>query len=213
MNNSWIKNFSVFCMDFSISQQILFPMRIIMFYSLLFLMSSCAATEQLQGYERANICSFLDNGKEIKWEQLMDPSKLNLKPTVRQTKLPTKFSVYQANEGDLKHFLQKVNQGAEPVIMFIPVKDQCIAFKVVPSGTMSKELAAKFPDVVSLKGSSVGSELVSIRIDYKEDNLKMEINDHGQIYLMETWPGKDGNYFLLFNKEDAGYEKTPNKPY
>lgn len=189
-------------------------MRIIIFYCLLFLFTSCATTAQIDNNNiKANICSFLDSSKVITWEQIMDASKLELKPTIRQTKLPSKFTVYKINENDLKAFLKSVSQATSPVTMFVPLYSDCIPFKISPSGTMTKELAAKFPDIISLKGTAVNAELTTVRIDYKEDNLEMEIHDQGQVYLMETWPGKDGNYFLLFNKNDAGYSKSQLKSY
>lgn len=189
-------------------------MRNLLFYGLFVLLSSCATTAQVDNtMEKVNVCSFLDNSKPITWQQIMNPSKLELKPTIRQTKLPTKFTAYKINEADLKTFLKSVNEGTKPAIMYLPLNNDCISFKISTSGTMSKELAAKFPDIISLKGTSVNSQLVTVRIDYKDENLEMEINDQGQVYLMETWPGKEGNYFLLFNKNDAGYPKSELKSY
>lgn len=188
-------------------------MRVILFYCFLFLLSSCVSTAQIEQINKANMCSFLDKGTEIHWEQIINTSKLNLTPKVRQTKLPLKYSVYQVNEQDLKAFLLAAQRSTEPLIMFIPVNNECISFKVAASGTMSKELAAKFPDLVSLKGMATHKQGTSVRIDYTDGNLKMEIQDNGQVYLMETWTGKVQNYFLIFDKNDADYIKTPNDPY
>lgn len=163
--------------------------------------------------DKLGACSFSAENKSLDWLRIEDVAKLKLEPTIRKTQLPTKFSAYLLNEKDLKAFLKSANQEGKSTIASIPIENKCIQFKLSQSRTMSKELAARFPDIISLKGISTSSETVSVRIDYKEDNFKAEINDNGKIYFIDTWSGEGRNYFLIYKKEDAGYEKIPHKSY
>lgn len=176
----------------------------LIFISILFL--GCGTTAQITSSNSSLNCSFDAQQKSIQWISIDKQENLNLKSFIRKTKLPDKFTIYQLNI-NIEPFLKSIINHSAATLVNVPLEDSCITFLVTDANTMSPELAKKYPDIYSLKGIAADNSQNSIRINYNDKNLKMEINKAGQIYFLDTWKGKNGFYYLLYKKEDAGYEK------
>jgi hypothetical protein len=95
------------------------------------------------------------------------------------------------------------------IVLPVSADPSCIEAYVSNSGTMSAELAAKFPQLVSLKGNGVTDKSSTVRLDYDGAALNAEIISGGVSYIIEPWKKGSAIYYLLFRKEDSGVERKP----
>jgi hypothetical protein len=182
------------------------------------LLMACSSTGRLRQQETASVpgCSFDFNARTLRWRAILNLQEIALEPRVGNTRLPSKFEVYAIDLSDLDSFLKAVQAGgADMYAMRLPLPGQggCPAFKLRSSGAMSEALSRKFPDLISLKGLSGENRNAALRLDYDGEKMEAEIRWEGQVYYLSPWPGKGGIYYLLYRKEDAGFEKKPFHPY
>jgi len=84
-----------------------------------------------------------------------------------------------------------------------------MSFATTPSGTMSPELAAKFPQLVSLKGTNPQDQSATIRLNYDGSRLDAEMYIDGIPYILAPWKKNNVIYYLLYKKEDSGVQRKP----
>ena len=154
-------------------------------------------------------CSHSSNGQKVIWTKVSNIKKLKLPATIGQKKLPTKYSVYTVNQAQLKKVMQAAKSANSTKQIVLPATDgNCIVFAIENSSTMSPELAAKFPELASLKGTAVTDKNVTARIDYDGSTLSAEVNQMSKIYFLAPWKKGKKTYYLVYNKEDAGIPKS-----
>lgn len=135
--------------------------------------------------------------------------KLTPAESKKGPQLPLKYTVYTINNEQMQAFfksLQTTGQGS----INLPVPGHgCQPFQVENSGTMSAELAAKFPEIISLKGTAQHNKAGYTRIDYDGKKLKVEITWDNEIYYIQPWEEKGQLWYVLSDRRDMGYEKQP----
>ncbi len=129
--------------------------------------------------------------------------------TKKGPQLPKKYVVYTINNEQMRAFFQSLKSAGHGHIN-LPVPGQgCQAFHVENSGTMSEALAAKFPEIVSLKGTAQNNKAGSVRVDYDGKKLKAEITWENRIYYIQPWEENGTLWYVLSDRKDTGYEKQP----
>jgi hypothetical protein len=166
---------------------------------------------------RANtICRTTSGKEQLTWERVHNTGPLKLKPAPGNTALPRQYQVYRINERRLKQFLKAAaNNKGEPFRISLPVSDEigCRIFDLNLSGTMSPELAKKFPELLSFKGTAVENKNANLRLDYDGQKMSAEITWNGEIYIMSAWKSGAVTYYLLFLKKDGAFKKIPFRSY
>jgi hypothetical protein len=145
----------------------------------------------------------------LQWVKIQHVSALKLPAKKGTAKLPLKYTVYTVNSPALKKYMMSLK--AKPGNIVLPVNGEpsCIEAYVTNSGTMSAELAAKFPQLVSLKGNGTQDKSATVRLDYDGAALNAEIISGGVSYIIEPWKKGSVIYYLLYRKEDSGVERKP----
>jgi hypothetical protein len=146
---------------------------------------------------------------ELQWVKIQNVKSLKLPAKNGTAKLPLKYTVFTVNGPALKKYMMSLK--AKPGNIVLPVGGDpfCIEAYVANSGTMSAGLAAKFPQLVSLKGNGVKDKSATVRLDYDGAALNAEIISAGVSYIIEPWKKGSTIYYLLFKKEDSGVERKP----
>lgn len=106
-----------------------------------------------------------------------------------------KFQVFNLNELEFRAALVK-NTVSIPNNL-----GEINFFKVEDSGTMSEELAAKFPNIKSYKGQQTDNSLCDIRIDTKKDKIKIVVFCNEKTYYIDK--DKESGLYIVYNKKDA----------
>jgi hypothetical protein len=179
---------------------------------------ACASPAQVSKTQSApQPCAFTFGSKTLSWTKMDNIEALGLKKQIGKTTLPPKFEAFSIDEKELNAFLKAAKAGstdARKMSFPLPLATGCITFSITPSGILSDSLALRFPELISLKGVAINNQRITARIDYsKATKLKAALTTGNQVYLISAWPGTSGYYYLLYKKEDAGYEKIPYQHY
>lgn len=106
------------------------------------------------------------------------------------------FALWKCNYQDLREQLT-----GEFIIVELPVNSGLTSFSLMNSGTMSPELAAKFPNIKSYKGASEDSS-IKARIDTNEEGLFGEFQTTEGKFLLSPYLKGSNVYYALYT-EDA----------
>jgi len=135
--------------------------------------------------------------------------KLSPAKTKKEPQLPLKYSVYTINNEQMQAFFKSLKSAGQG-LMNLPVPGHgCQPFQVKNSGTMSAELAEKFPEMISLKGTAQQNTGGYARVDYDGKKLKVEITWDNETYYIQPWEEEGQLWYVLSDKKDTGYEKHP----
>jgi hypothetical protein len=145
----------------------------------------------------------------LQWVKIQNVKTLRLPAKEGMAKLPLKYSVYTINNLALKKYLMSLKAKPGNIVLPVGGDQQCIKMYVSNSGTMSAGLAAKFPQLVSLKGNGVQDKSATVRLDYDGATLNAEIISGGVSYIIKPWKKGSTIYYLLYRKEDSGIERKP----
>ncbi|WP_118972769.1 hypothetical protein [Taibaiella koreensis] len=158
-------------------------------------------------------CSATEQGLTLTWTRVDNPSILKLTARQHTVTLPKSFSVYIVDERKLQAYLKMAGKrGATPTAINLPALNDegCTRFKVIASGTLSPELAAKFPGLVSLKGIGVDDIAASVRLDYDGTVMNAELRQQEKYTIIAPWKSGKKTYYVVYRKEDAtGPRSTP----
>jgi len=180
-------------------------------------LAACGAAAGIGGSQEVSgfRCSFTYKRVTLSWVKQESPQQLGLEPRVGEAKLPLKFDVYSISNRDLDVFMKAAkSQDSSAEMINLPLPGgSCYSYRLQPSEIMPEPLAQKFPELISLKGYATEDKAATVRLDYDGKKLQAEITRNGHIYYLAPWPGKEGTYYLLYKKEDAGFEKRPFRPY
>lgn len=182
------------------------------------LLTACGSTEGMKQRKTDEevACSFAFGNRNLSWRPVLNIPAIGLEPHIGNANLPSKFEAYVIDGAGLDAFLKAAKAGQpEAGILRFPLPEDagCPAFTLSASETMSEALSKKFPDLISLKGLPEENKTAALRLDYDGKKMEAEITWEGHIYYLSPWPGKNGIYYLLYKKEDAGFEKKPFHPY
>jgi|GEM_PF-1213125 len=153
-----------------------------------------------------SVCSYSANGIRLSWKRVANVAALQLPDSNGRARLPRKFEVYTADGARLRKYMMALNrEKSRDHTILLPLAEPggCIPFLVQPAGTMSPELAAKYPQLVSLKGNGTREKGALLRLDYNGSELSAEISRNGQVYLITPWKRKKQVYYLVYKKEDG----------
>lgn len=154
-------------------------------------------------------CSIKNGSNTMQWLQVQNIASLKLPAKTGTTKLPLKYSVYTINNALLKQYLVGLKSKPAHVVLPMPSPTGCGEFTVMNSGTMSAELSAKYPEILSMKGSDVTNPSTLLRLDYNGTELNAEMNITGVPYIIAPWRKGKITYYLLYKKEDSGVARRP----
>jgi len=137
------------------------------------------------------------------WKTI-NPSKLYSPTCQKDEKLTDNtYTAFRLNVNRLKHQVSnapEVNLRNSKKIIKVPYPDGTLhAFRIVLSGSMSKELAAKYPNIRSYAGESVENTAVTARFDFNETGfhaLIREVSD--QIVIDPFCKASTKNYVCYF---------------
>jgi hypothetical protein len=127
----------------------------------------------------------------------------------RLANVPKKYASYTVDSVEWKAFAMKVMERGpgEVTGLNIPLPGGCKAFSVTVSSTMSPELAAKYPQLASLKGSAQdGSDL---RLDWNGTAMRGQVINGGDTYFLEPFVTNGATFYLVYHKADAVTTKKP----
>lgn len=155
------------------------------------------------------VCNMRMEGLELEWVKVQDARSLKLPAKAGAAKLPLNYTVYTTNAYVLKKYISALKNKPGSIVLPGPGAMSCIPFHVSNSGTMSPELAARFPGIVSLKGYDAGHNSTTLRLDYDGKRLQAEMIIDGIAYILAPWEKKTATYYLLYKKEDSGTERKP----
>jgi hypothetical protein len=154
-------------------------------------------------------CNSRMGNVELQWVKIQNVKSLKLPAKKGTAKLPLKYAVFTVNGPALKRYMMSLKEKPGSIVLPVGGDLLCIEAYVTNSGTMSEALAAKFPQLVSLKGNGVRDKSVTVRLDYDGTALNAEIISAGTSYIIEPWKKGSTIYYLLFKKEDSGVERKP----
>lgn len=180
---------------------------------------SCAGAQKAtqSGSTDTTPCHFYAGRLSISWLSVYDIKSINLPPKEGADSLPKEFVAYKINTQALNSYLSSLESlPYEKRVISMPVNggNSCIVFHLEPSGTLSEGLQKKFPELKSFKGLSKQDPNAQLRLDFDGKTIKAAIFHDNKTELISPWKDKQGFlYYLLYNKEDAGYKHIPFKSY
>lgn len=154
-------------------------------------------------------CNSRTGNVELQWLKIQNVKSLKLPAKKGTAKLPLKYTVFTVNGPALKKYMMSLKAKQGSIALPVNNGQECLEAQVSNSGTMSAELAAKFPQIVSLKGSGINDKSATVRLDYDGAALNAEMISGGVSYIIEPWRKGSTIYYLLFRKEDSGVERKP----
>jgi hypothetical protein len=115
--------------------------------------------------------------------------------------VPTAYSAYTLSGGT--DFFQAAK--SQPATAALQLPSGCQTFTVTRSETMSPELARKYPQLVSLKGTGTGGR--DLRLEWDGQVLHGQVMETDKTYWIEPYNTASGTVYLLFDK--AALPRTP----
>jgi len=153
-------------------------------------------------------CSEKAGNYAIQWIWIDKPQSIKFPAKSGSLALPKQYEVFEVVASNLKSNLTLLRKnGGTLTLPFVnTVKGirtlECLVFKMENSGTMSKALNDKYPDIVSLKGFDVNNKNNTVRFDYDGTSMNISVMSNGVNYLYAPYKVKNKVYYLLFNKMD-----------
>lgn len=142
---------------------------------------------------------------QLEWYKVNNPLQTDL----TNYTLPAHFNTYTiSTDRQLKAFFIKAKTTAAPFSVPLSGPDDCRAFTTQVSGAMSAELAAKYPEIVSLKGRSEANANADLRLDYDGSQMRGQVIWSDKVYIID--PVKYGNstVYIVYDKNDTSVPKN-----
>ncbi len=127
-------------------------------------------------------------------------------------KLPLKYTVYKTDNTKLKQYLTDIKKGKQQTYeMLFPVSKEAGLQNFVLSNAevMSPALAAKYSQLISLKGFAKGNQGNTTRVNYDGVQLRVDTNWNGKEYFIMPWKKGKSIYYVVYCIDDSGQEKRP----
>lgn len=131
--------------------------------------------------------------------------------------LPQKYVRYKVAEDTLKALFTHLRTTGKKAGIIIPINKRCEPFELMVSGAMSRELQAKYPELVSVQGHGVNNKAADVRLDWNGKQMRGQITYNGEIYLIAGLTDNNVTTYLVYNKSDTreikqSFEQTPQAP-
>lgn len=176
----------------------------------LLLILTFGAGASAQSAATGSACAATQEGITLTWRKV--PAKgLKLPAKYGTATLPRQYSIYTTDDKSLKDYMALAGRrGASATEISLPslVASGCTRFLVSGSGTLSPELAAKFPGLVSLKGNGIEDAGASVRLDFDGKLMNAEIRQQEAYYIIAPWKKGNRTYYLLYRKEDSTIKRS-----
>jgi hypothetical protein len=117
---------------------------------------------------------------------------------VTSEETPYKYSAFVIFRLDEKAFLEALENGT---VTLPDDLGNLNYFTIEESNTMSAELAEKFPDIKSYKGTQIDNSLCKPRIEKSKTKIKISVLCNDKTYFIDK--DKDLGFYILYNKENA----------
>ncbi len=124
---------------------------------------------------------------------------------------PEKFLTYQLDVAAMKSYFASVPELRDdqlknnaPIII-LPMPDGTKAkFKIWKSSVMAPELAAKFPQIITLTGQGVDDPYATIKLDFTELGFHAQIKSvvSGDNYI-DPYSKTDNSNYVIYKKSDV----------
>lgn len=123
--------------------------------------------------------------------------------------VPNKYSAFSVDAAEWKAFAETLKRRGHDEVtgLNIPLPQGCKNFSVTVSSTMSPELAAKYPDLISLKGNS--EDGADLRLDWNGAQMRGQVILRGDTWLVEPFAASGKTFYLVYHKADASATKKP----
>ncbi len=160
----------------------------------LILFAACTSPQKTVSTEDATGCNRAQAGTATLQLTPVDGQKLQFTgtgPTV-----PTAYTAYTLTGGTA--FFQAAKIQAATAALQLP--SGCQTFALTRSETMSPELARKYPQLVSLKGTGTGGR--DLRLEWDGQVLHGQVIETDKTYWMEPYNTASGTVYLVFDKAD-----------
>lgn len=131
-----------------------------------------------------------------------------LYPKTKDQKLPTIYTAFTIDERALNIYMLQLKKSGNKEII-IPSSNGCATYSLQEAGTMSPELAAQYPEIMSFKGSNTANPAETIRLDYDGTSLRASMSNATGVFLLDPFETKEGKYYLLFDAANSGIPKRP----
>lgn len=119
--------------------------------------------------------------------------------------LPKEYTAMKLN---IELLEKQLKQSRTPEIALPIINQTLITVKLEDSGTMSADLAAKFPNIKSYKGRELNDSSTEIRVDKNSSGVFAMIVREGQTYFIN--PIKKGSaIYVIYDKIYAVRGKNP----
>lgn len=128
-------------------------------------------------------------------------------PTGEKNILTDKFHCYLLNIALMKEKLNETSLNIE-----LPVNNKIVSFQLENAGTLSPELAKKFPEIKSLQGKSTDGKY-TVRFDKNEKGVFAQITAVGEKVLISPLFKSGTKYYASYNESDIPLEKRPKLFY
>lgn len=181
--------------------------------TLLLLLNACGVRQPFSSPREEPPC-FIDQQKQLKWQEIPAVDSLELLPAVGTTLLPARYRVFRLAQAALIEQTRRWKlEKTDTIRLSLPLPEApfCQEFKVWGSGTLSEELSRKFPDLVSWKGISTDGRKTEVRIDFDGKHLSAEVGRNQQTYIISSWPAASGTVYLVYLKRDSGVRTQPRR--
>jgi hypothetical protein len=120
---------------------------------------------------------------------------------------PTNYKVYSLDSAQAKTFFNTAKTSGGKTVIPLPAPYECKSFSLSESGAMSDKLKAKYPDIVSLKGTDEDTKKSDVRLDFDGNKVRGQIIWGGEVYLITPVRGEKGYYYMVYAKKDTGEKK------
>jgi hypothetical protein len=129
------------------------------------------------------------------------------------TGLPKHYRVFALDAAKLSHQLGAAPAVATPAesaprFVELPLPDGGFrTFRLVPSGVMPEELAAKYPSIRSFKGQAVNDPSVQIRLSWSPNGLNAMILEEKDVVLIQPQGDAGNALYLSFYWRHAAHQR------
>lgn len=125
----------------------------------------------------------------------------------KRTILPKKYIVIQLNDS---LFRSMQSSGKDSMYWPLPVPDGSMkTFKVWTNSTLSKELADKYPELQTYRGTEIGNPLVRASFDHTIAGFHAMVLDGEDSYFIDPYSNVPSAYYICYYKRD--FEKPSSQ--
>lgn len=121
--------------------------------------------------------------------------------------IPKKYKIYTLDSHNLQSWIQDLKQNNKTGFITIPINGIDETFTLEDAKTMSPVLAAKFPQILSLKGFHTKDPQSNIRLNINEQELDIQVQIKDKTYIISKWEQPNFSGYLIYDKNDSNEEK------